>query len=51
MIATAARSTKGVKIPKRKQTRAQIIALFKKQMLALRARLNVSSFNSLFFFF
>jgi len=46
MIAIAARSTKGVKIPNRKQTRGQIISSFKKQMSQLRARLNVSFFNT-----
>lgn len=45
MIAIAARATRGVAIPNRKQTRAQIIASFKKQMKALQARLNVWVYN------
>jgi trans-aconitate methyltransferase len=43
MIAIASRAARGVAIPNRKQTRAQIIALFKKQMKALRKRLTVGS--------
>jgi len=42
MIAVAAKATRGVKIPSSKQTRSTIIAEFKKQMQALRVRLNVS---------
>jgi hypothetical protein len=41
MIEVAARATRGVKIPGRKQTRQSIINMFKKQMQALRDRLNV----------
>jgi hypothetical protein len=41
MIAIAARASRGAAVPNRKQTRAHIIASFKKQMKALRARLNV----------
>ncbi|KAI0757827.1 hypothetical protein C8Q80DRAFT_1090595 [Daedaleopsis nitida] len=41
MIHIAARSTEGVRIPNRKQTRAAIIDLFKKNLLKLRERLNV----------
>jgi hypothetical protein len=40
MIEVAARATRGVKIPGRKQTRQAIINMFKKQMQALRDRLN-----------
>jgi hypothetical protein len=47
MIAVASRATRGVAILNRKQTRAQIIALFKKQMKALQTRLNVRVFNFL----
>jgi hypothetical protein len=43
MIAIASRAAHGVAIPNRKQTRAQIIALFRKQMKALRKRLTVGS--------
>jgi hypothetical protein len=41
MIYVAARSTKGVKIPDRRQTREAIINTFKQQLMALRNRLNV----------
>jgi len=41
MIEIAARTTKGVKIPNRKQTRAQIVLMFKAQMHSLKAQLNV----------
>jgi len=41
MISVASRATKGAKIPNRKQTRDEIISIFKKQMTALRDRLNV----------
>lgn len=42
MIDIAARATDGVKIPNRKQTRREIINLFKKNMTRLRDKLNVS---------
>ena len=48
MIALAARSTRGVKIPDRKQTRRDIISIFKEQMTALKERLNVCQ-NSMYF--
>ncbi|EJF61811.1 hypothetical protein DICSQDRAFT_59826, partial [Dichomitus squalens LYAD-421 SS1] len=41
MIAIAARATNGVTIPKRKQTRQAIIALFKDNLTKLRKCLNV----------
>jgi hypothetical protein len=41
MIHIAARATNGVKIPDRRQTRQSIISTFKKQMVALRDKLNV----------
>lgn len=41
MISIAARATRGIKIPDRKQTQKEIIAIFKKQMTALKERLNV----------
>jgi len=41
MVDIAARATRGVKYPTRKQTRQAIIATFKKQMNALKNRLNV----------
>lgn len=44
MIKIAARAVNGVRIPSRKVTRKYIISLFKKQMSALRARLNVSPY-------
>ena len=43
MIQIAARATREVKIPNRQQTRAEIILLFKDQMLKLKERLNVSA--------
>jgi len=45
MIEVAARATRGVKIPGRKQTRQAIINMFKKQMQALRDRLNVCLYS------
>ncbi|KAF9031027.1 hypothetical protein BJ165DRAFT_1339297 [Panaeolus papilionaceus] len=41
MINLAARATKGVQLPSRKQTRAEILRMFKEQMTALSERLNV----------
>lgn len=41
MIDIAARATEGVKIPNRKQTRREIIDMFKRNMTKLRKRLNV----------
>ena len=41
MINIAARATNGVKIPDRRQTRQAIIDTFKRQLVALRDRLNV----------
>jgi hypothetical protein len=45
MIQIAGRSTpsREVKIPNRQQTRANIISLFKEQMLKLKERLNMSA--------
>ena len=43
MIDIAAQATSGVTIPKRKQTRQAIIALFKDNLTKLRKRLNVCS--------
>lgn len=43
MINTAARATRGINLPSRKQTRNEIIRMFKEQMKALKERLNVSS--------
>lgn len=43
MVNTAARATRGIKLPSRKQTRNEIIRIFKEQMKALKERLNVSS--------
>ena len=43
MIDIAARATKGVKIPNRKQTRDEIINTFKRNLSKLRDRLNVSA--------
>ncbi|KAJ3011030.1 hypothetical protein NUW54_g2304 [Trametes sanguinea] len=40
MVQIAAQATEGVKIPNRKQTRQAIVDLFKKNMTALRKRLN-----------
>ncbi|KAF8154640.1 hypothetical protein B0H34DRAFT_852330 [Crassisporium funariophilum] len=48
MVSIAARSTRGVKFPLRKQTRQEIIKQFKEQMKALKERLNVSSILLLF---
>lgn len=42
MVNIAARAVRGVKFPSRKQTRRAIIDQFKKQMKALKDRLNVS---------
>ena len=42
MIHIASRATRGVQIPNRKQTRVEIIMLFKAQMNKLKERLNVS---------
>ena len=42
MISVASCATKGAKIPNRKQSRDEIISTFKKQMTALKDRLNVS---------
>jgi hypothetical protein len=41
MIHIASRATRDVKIPNRKQTREEIISLFKTQMNNLKDRLNV----------
>lgn len=41
MIQITARATREVKIPNRHQTRAEIITLFKVQLLGLKSRLNV----------
>ncbi|KAG2098456.1 uncharacterized protein F5147DRAFT_557572, partial [Suillus discolor] len=41
LVDVASRATNGVKIPDRKVTRAEIIAMFQKQMKHLRERLNV----------
>ena len=41
MVEIAARSTKGVKFMSHKQTRKEIIRMFKEQMKALKERLNV----------
>lgn len=41
MIHIAARATNGVKIPNRRQTREAIIDTFKRQLTALREKLNV----------
>ncbi|KAJ7181815.1 hypothetical protein C8R46DRAFT_885243, partial [Mycena filopes] len=46
MINIASRATDGVKIPSRKNTREEIVKLFKKQLDHLRARLNVRVRNS-----
>jgi hypothetical protein len=46
MIATASRATNGVKIPNRKATRQEIIDLFKRQLLNLKERMNVSTNSS-----
>ena len=43
MVNIAARATRGVKLPSRKQTRKEIIRTFKEQMKALKERLNMSS--------
>jgi hypothetical protein len=48
MVDTAAHATRGVKYPTRKQTRQAIITTFKKQMNALKDRLNVR-YDFLFF--
>jgi len=50
MVNIAARATRAVKFPSRKQTRQAIIRQFKEQMKALKERLNVSQkkFDSLF---
>jgi hypothetical protein len=42
MIDVASRATKGVKIPGRKATRAEIIHTFKDHLTKLKAKLNVS---------
>ncbi|KAF9034073.1 hypothetical protein BJ165DRAFT_1356689, partial [Panaeolus papilionaceus] len=44
MIAVAARATQGVNLPSRKQTRAEIMRMFREHMKALGERLNVSNF-------
>ena len=41
MIDVASRATKGVKIPGRKATRAEIIRTFKDHLTKLKAKLNV----------
>lgn len=43
MIDIASRATKGVVVPNRKATQAEIIDIFKKQMTRLRKHLNVST--------
>ena len=48
MIALAACSTRGVKIPDRKQTQRDIISIFKEQMTALKECLSLRQ-NSLYF--
>ena len=47
MIQIAARATKDIPIPSRKQARETIIVKFKEEMKALRDRLNVHSISSL----
>ena len=47
MIHLAARATNGVKIPDRRQTREAIISTFKRQLTALRDRLNVCEMPAL----
>jgi hypothetical protein len=47
MIDTSARATKGVKTPNRKQTRLDIITLFRNQMKRLKDRLNVRLFQKI----
>src|SRR5437879_2187941 len=47
MVNIAARATRGVNLPSRKQTRNEIIRMFKEQMKALKERLNVSSLSFL----
>jgi hypothetical protein len=42
MVNIAARASRGLKLPSRKQTRNEIKRLFKEQMKALKERLNVS---------
>ena len=42
MVDVASRATKGVIIPNRNATRAEIIDLFKRQMIYLHGHLNVS---------
>jgi hypothetical protein len=41
MIAVAARATRAIKLPSRKQTRKEIVRIFKEQMKALKERLIV----------
>ncbi|KAF6749684.1 hypothetical protein DFP72DRAFT_818442, partial [Ephemerocybe angulata] len=48
MVNVASRATKGVKIPEKRQTRAHIIARFKKNMTDLHRRLNVRPFRFAF---
>ena len=45
MANMAARATRGLKLLSRKQTRNEIIRMFKEQMKALKERLNVSSLS------
>jgi len=47
MVNIAACATRGVNLPSRKQTRNEIIRMFKEQMKALKERLNVSSLSFL----
>lgn len=49
MVNVAARATRGIKLPSRKQTRQEIMRMFKEQMKALKERLNVSTFNLFYF--
>jgi hypothetical protein len=41
MVHVASRATRGVQIPNRKQTRDEILSIFKTQMNKLKERLNV----------
>jgi len=45
MIHIASRATRAINLPNRKQTRDEIISLFKAQMTKLKERLNVLVFD------
>ncbi|KAH9041537.1 hypothetical protein EDB83DRAFT_2228222, partial [Lactarius deliciosus] len=51
MLDIASRANRSIRLPSPKQSRAQVIKMFKQQLCSLRDRLNVTFFFFFFFFF